>query len=136
MLLAPNSTLIVVRHADREGETLTTRGIKRAQDLVTALQGVSLDGIYAPGIHRNLATAAPLETARGLSVQRIPAEAPTEPLIRYAKGKTVIWIGNKGNIRRIWEDLSLTEPAPLNYGDLHIIRSNADGVLSIERLVF
>lgn len=134
--LAPNSTLIVVRHSDREGEDLTTKGIERSHALVSALENVPLDGIYSPGIKRNLDTAAPLEQARGLTLARIPAETPTGPLTRRGAGKTVIWVGNKGNIRRIWEDLSLPEPAPLNYGDLHIIRSDASGQVTLERLRF
>lgn len=133
LALAPNSTLIVTRHADRDGENLNAAGKARAKALVKALEGVTLDAIYAPGIQRNLDSAGPLATARGLSIQRIPQEAPTSPLVIQGAGKSVIWVGNKGNINTIYDDLKLSDPRPLAYGDLHFIRSNATGVVTIER---
>ena len=130
---APNSTLILTRHADREGEDLTAKGEQRAAALVSALDGVPLDGIYAPGIKRNLDTAAPLAQARDMTVQRSPQEAPTGPLLRAAAGKTVLWVGNKGNLTTIWEDLALPDPAPRDYGDLVFIRSEASGRITLDR---
>lgn len=134
--LAPNSTLIVVRHADRDGEDLSAKGKARAQDLVKALNGMPLDAIFSPGIKRNVDTAAPLAAARNLPNQHLPSEAPTRGLVAASAGNTVIWIGNKGNIKSIWEDLRLSDPAPLEYGDLHIIRSDAGGAVRIERRRF
>ncbi|MGP6088232.1 histidine phosphatase family protein [Antarctobacter jejuensis] len=133
LALAPNSTLIVTRHADRDGADLNARGRERARALVTAVQEFQVDLIYSPGIQRNLDTAAPLSKARGLAVNRLPQEAPTGGLVRAGAGKTLIWIGNKGNIATIWEDLGLSEPSPLEYGDLHIVRSDAQGRVTIER---
>lgn len=134
--LAPNSTLIVVRHADRDGEDLSAAGKKRSHDLVHALNGQSLDGIFSPGLKRNLDTAAPLATARNLPNQTFPSEMPTSGLISASAGRSVLWIGNKGNIKTIWKDLRLSDPAPLEYGDLYIVRSDAVGAVSIERRHF
>ncbi|MDA7426192.1 histidine phosphatase family protein [Thalassococcus lentus] len=134
--MAPNSTLIVVRHADRKDEDLTAAGRARARALVKALDGMKLDAIYSPGIKRNLDTAMPLSKARSLPITRRPQEAPTAPLVTEGAGKTVIWVGNKGNIAQIWEDLRLTDPAPLEYGDLFIVRSDATGAVTIERRRF
>lgn len=134
--LAPNSVLYVVRHADREGENLSDKGIRRAHSLVTALEGMPLDAIYSPGIQRNLDTAAPISQARALPVQRRAPEAPTHRLSRESAGRSVLWVGNKGNIRTIWEDLSLPAPVPLEYGDLAIIRSDSNGQVTVERRVF
>ncbi len=136
LALAPGSTLIVVRHSDRDGENLSDLGHRRSRALVRALEGFDIAAIHAPGIQRNLDTAAPLSEARQLPVERIPQEAPTGPLVARGAGRTVIWIGNKGNIRTIWDDLNLPEPAPLDYGDLHIIRADADGRVSVERRRF
>lgn len=133
LTFAPNSTLILTRHADRDGEDLNAKGLQRAAALVTALDGIPLDGIYAPGIKRNLDTAAPLAQARGLSVKRIPQESPTGPLLRAGAGKTVIWVGNKGNLTTIWQDLGLPEPIPLDYGDLVLIQSDASGRITLDR---
>ncbi|MGH1415131.1 MAG: histidine phosphatase family protein [Pelagimonas sp.] len=134
--LAPNSTLIVVRHADRDGENLSAAGIERSKALVKALDGMPLDAIFSPGIKRNMDTAAPLVAARGLPNQRLPQEAPTTGLVTQGAGKTVIWVGNKGNIATIWEDLRLSDPAPLEYGDLFIVRSDAFGAVTVEQRHF
>lgn len=136
MSLAPKSTLVVVRHSDRDGENLSIAGKARSHDLVKALESTPLDAIFSPGIKRNIDTATPLATARNLSPQHLPSEAPTRGLITASAGNTVIWVGNKGNIKTIWDDLRLSDPAPLNYGDLHIIRSDAVGAVSIERRHF
>ena len=115
------TTLIILRHADRVNEDLTPKGIARAQALVGALQGVKIDEIYSPGIKRNLDTAAPLATARGLNVKRIPANNPAAKLMAQGGGKSIVWIGNKGNLQSIWDALNAPGPAPLEYGDLFIV---------------
>ena len=136
LAMAPNSTLIVVRHGDRDNENLSDKGRERAQALVAAVQEFDLAGIYAPGIQRNLDTAAPLSQARSMPVTRLPQEAPTAQLVARGAGQAVIWIGNKGNITKIWSDLQLTDPAPLEYGDLFIVRSDAVGAVTTERRFF
>ena len=133
LALAPNSTLIVTRHADRDGEDLNDKGRARARALVKAVEGLGVQHIYSPGIKRNLDTAAPLAEALNLPVKRLPQESPTPALVERGAGTVVIWVGNKGNIATIWEDLGLSDPAPLNYGDLHIIRSDAQARVTIER---
>ncbi|MCM2560570.1 histidine phosphatase family protein [Lutimaribacter sp. EGI FJ00015] len=133
MRLAPNSTLVVVRHADRNGEDLSTTGSARARSLVEVLSNTDLAAIHAPDIKRNLDTAAPLAQARGLPVVTPRGASLTRQLVRRARGRGVIWIGNKSNIREIWRDLALPDPAPLDYGSLAIIRSDANGAVTVER---
>ncbi|SHG76611.1 histidine phosphatase family protein [Marivita hallyeonensis] len=134
--LAPNTTLIVVRHSDRDGENLNAKGLERSRALVAALEGDPLDAIYSPSIQRNLDTAAPLSDARGLPIERRPQENPAPRLAREAVGRSVIWIGNKGNIQSIWDSFSLPQPAPLDYGDLFIARADANGRVTVERRRF
>ncbi len=136
--LAPNSTLIVTRHGDREGadEALSDKGRARAEALVEAVAEFDVKHIYAPGIQRNLDTAAPLTRALDLPIKRIPQEAAAPALVERGAGTTVIWVGNKGNINAIWDDLRLSDPRPLNYGDLHIVRSDATGAVTIERRTY
>jgi len=128
--------LIVLRHGDRDGEDLNAAGRARAKALVAALDGVAIDAIYAPGIKRNLDTAAPLARARGLGVQRIPAENPAAQLMAQGAGKTVVWVGNKGNLQAIWDALGAPEPPPLGYGDLYIVERSDGGRLRVERRRF
>ncbi len=132
----PGTTLIVLRHADRVGEDLTDKGVARAEALVQALDGIAVDAIYSPGIKRNLDTAAPLARARGLPVRRIPAENPAARLMAEGAGKTVVWIGNKGNLQSIWDAIAAPEPAPLDYGDLFIVTRARVGSPLVERRRF
>lgn len=119
--IPPGTKLIILRHADRYDEDLNDTGKARAQALVAALDGIAIDAIFSPGIKRNLDTAAPLARARGLTVQRIPAENPAAKLMAAGAGKTIVWVGNKGNLASIWDALAAPEPPPLDYGDLYIV---------------
>ncbi len=130
-----DTTFIVLRHADRTGEDLSDKGRARADALVEALQGTPIDAIYSPGIQRNLDTAAPLASARGLEVEpsaplasargleveRFSAERAATNLVSLGAGRTVVWVGNKGNLNAIWDELSLPGPPPLEYGDLFFV---------------
>ena len=129
----PDTTLIILRHADRTGEDLNDKGIARAQALVQALDGIPIDAIYSPGIQRNLDTAAPLAAARGLEIKRIPAENPAARLLSEGAGKTIVWVGNKGNLQSIWDSIAAPEPPPLEYGDLFIVTKARVGSPLVER---
>ncbi|TNF22553.1 MAG: histidine phosphatase family protein [Rhodobacteraceae bacterium] len=131
--LAPGTTLILVRHGDRTESDLNAKGRARAAALPAALEGMALDAIYSPGLSRNLDTARPLATARNLPITRVGQERPAPVLATLGAGKTAIWIGNKGNLQSIWDDLGLSGAPPLEYGDLFIVRADGAGRLSLER---
>lgn len=131
--LAPNSRLIVYRHGDRAGEDLNDRGIARAAAFVEALDGVPVDAIYSPGIQRNLDTAAPLARARGVEITRVAVSHVARRIARLSAGRSVVWVGNQGNLREIWEELELQGPPPLEYGDLFIVETDASGTARIDR---
>lgn len=132
--LAPGSTIYITRHGDRSGDALSATGRVRARALVEALDGMPLDAIYSPGIQRNLDTAAPIAAARGLIVERRPQESPTARLAQEASGRSVLWVGNKGNITEIWENLGLPGEAALDYGVLSIVRSDSAGRVTLESI--
>jgi len=115
------TTLIILRHADRSGEDLNAKGRARAEALVSALDGIEIDHIFSPSIQRNLDTAAPLANARGISVERIAAAGPAKSLMEQGAGKTIVWVGNKGNLKSIWADLAAPGVGPLEYGDLFFV---------------
>ena len=129
----PDTTLIILRHADRTGEDLNETGLARAEALVGALDGIPIDAIYSPGIQRNLDTAAPLARARGLDIQRIPADDPAARLLSEGADKTIVWVGNKGNLQSIWDAIAAPEPPPLVYGDLFIVTKARVGSPLVER---
>ncbi|EPX82045.1 histidine phosphatase family protein [Salipiger mucosus] len=131
--IAPDTTIYMTRHGDRAAENLSDLGRDRARALVAALEGAPIDAIYSPDIQRNLDTAAPLAEARGLPVETRAPQAPTARLARESAGRSVVWVGNKGNITTIWETLGLPGAPPLGYGDLAVIRTDAEGRVTIER---
>lgn len=131
--LAPNSRLILYRHADRAGEDLTDRGIARAAAFVSALDGVPVDAIYSPGIQRNLDTAEPLARARGVEITRVAVSNIPHRIARLSAGRSVVWVGNQGNLRDIWDELGLEGPPPLEYGDLFIVETDGNGDVRIDR---
>ena len=132
----PDTKLIILRHGDRDNENLSDKGRARAQALVSALDGIPIDAIYSPGIKRNLDTAAPLAKARRLEVQRIPTENPAARLLSESAGKTVVWVGNKGNLKSIWDAISAPEPPPLEYGDLYFVERARVGSPLVTRTRF
>lgn len=130
----PDGTqLIILRHADRTGEELNSKGLARAAALPNALKGYSITTIFSPGFKRNLDTAAPLAAATGLDVTRIPAAGAAARMMALSAGKTVVWVGNQGNLAQIWEDLGAPGVAPLNYGDLFFVTPGADGTPKVRR---
>ena len=131
--LAPNSRLVIYRHADRVDENLTPQGIARAAAFAEALEAVPIDAIYSPGIQRNLDTAEPLARARGLEITRVSADQIARRIGRLAAGQSIVWVGNSGNLRDIWETLELEGPPPVEYGDLFIVTTDASGAVEIDR---
>lgn len=128
--------IIMLRHADRDDVQLNEKGLARAQALVQALEGIEIDAIYVPNISRNLDTALPLASERGLEIQQVfrfdAADAFLE-VVRESAGKTIVWVGNKDNIAPIWAALGLDRPSPLEYGDLFVIESAGSGMPNVAR---
>lgn len=128
------TTVILVRHADRAGDILSTQGLARAANLPQALAGYELDAIYSPDIARNLQTAEPLSKALDLHVTIIPKERAGATMARAHPEGTVIWIGNKGNLRTIWAELGGTGEAPQAYGEVGVITLQSSSRRQVTRL--
>lgn len=128
-----DATLYILRHADRDREDLNALGRARSAALVDALEGEEIDAIYTIAIQRNLDTAAPLATARGLEVQVIPSINIAARLLAEIPGERAVWVGNKGNLAEIWEAIGAPDPAPLEYGDLFVVTTGALGQVQVDR---
>ena len=127
IVMPTGTTLVILRHADRYEEDLNARGIARAAALPGALAGMAIDAIYSPDLKRNLDTAAPLASERGLTVTTRATNNVARTMFAQSPGKTIVWVGNKGNINAIWDDIGAQDPPPLAYGDLFIVRPDASG---------
>lgn len=129
------TTVIMVRHADRAGDILNDKGIARAAALPDALVAYDIDGIYSPDIPRNLDTARPLSEATGLPVSITPKEFAAAEMTSNHPNGTVVWVGNKGNLRDIWAELGAPGPAPQEYGEIGVIELQGGGVPVVTRLI-
>ena len=130
--IPPDTTIYVVRHGEKDGDALTRAGVARAEALAVALADVPLDRVYSTSYARNVATAEPVVAAQGIALQTLPDFDVAPALVAGNAGKTVLWVGNKGNIAPIWEAFGLPDPAPLAYGDLGIVRADAAGRVTAE----
>lgn len=133
LTLAPNSTLWIVRHADRLDDQLSDTGLVRARSMVDVMADAPLDAIYSRELQRNRQTAEPLAAARGLPIESVLEPNPTQRLITLGAGRDVIWIGNKGNLRAIWDSLGLPGDAPLEYGELAAVSRDGNGPMTVSR---
>jgi len=133
-----NVTLVASRHADRDAgvDALNATGLVRAAALPAALTGYEINAIFSPGFHRNLQTATPLAHATGLKIQSIQEFTMPEHLAALQNGPTVVWIGNKENLKLLWQRTNAPGEPPLNYGALHIVRFDASGQAEIQQLHF
>lgn len=136
--LKKDITLIALRHADRDAgnEELNATGRQRANALPAALRDYPIDAIYAPGFQRNLDTAAPLADARNMTVQRIPADSIAAQLANSQDHSSIVWIGNKENLQKLWNDTGAPGLPPLNYGEIFVVQFYSDKPAWVSQLQF
>ena len=136
--LKKDITLIALRHADRDAgnEELNADGRQRAKALPAALRDYPIDAIYAPGFKRNLDTGAPLADARNMSVQNIPADSIAAQLAKEPNHSSVVWIGNKENLKKLWADTGAPGEPPLNYGEVFVVQFYKDKPAWVSQLHF
>lgn len=130
------TTIIALRHADRDGPNLNAKGKARAAALPDAVQAYEIDAIFAPRIQRNLDTAAPLSKATGVPVTTVPTEEVAGYITSAHPEGTVVWVGNKSNLRKLWEDLNASGDPPLEYGDLFVVELKSLGRRKVTHLHF
>jgi len=128
-------TLTALRHADRDPNEpqLNAAGVARAAALPAALEGQAIDAIFGPEIARNWDTVLPLGAARGLEYQAVATYSMPDILADTAAGQTLVWVGNKGNLKRLWLRISAPGEPPLNYGDLFIVKIHDNNIPEVAR---
>lgn len=98
------TTLIIVRHAEKNNETdtttLTTAGYDRSQRLANLLTNTTLSAIYTTPFVRMRQTAEPTSKQKNLPIQDyIPHEiSEIDRIIAANPGKTVLVIGHGNTI--------------------------------------
>jgi broad specificity phosphatase PhoE len=115
------TTLLVVRHADRAGTTdaLNAAGVARAQELVHVGEKAGITAIYRSNTIRARDTAAPLASALGLTPVEYVA-ADTGPLVDTLmadhRGQTVLVVGHSNTVAQIIQ--AAGGPSLANINDL------------------
>ncbi|AHM02942.1 hypothetical protein roselon_00501 [Roseibacterium elongatum DSM 19469] len=135
--LPEGSRIVLVRHMDRDNGTLNAMGLQRAQDLVAAIADIPLDDIYTHDLRRNVDSARPLAQARAIEMTLIDLDRAPGSLPGLAAGRSIIWVGNRGNLAEIWNVLSLPGAPPrLGYGDIAVVEAAPARRLTVERRRF
>jgi broad specificity phosphatase PhoE len=102
------TTLVVVRHADRDGQldALTAAGTARAQELAHVGVKAGLAAIYRSGTNRARDTAAPLAAATGLAPVVYAAndvDALVASIFADHRGDRVLVVGHSNTVPDIIE---------------------------------
>lgn len=131
--LAPGTRILIVRHFDRDGEDLSDLGRARAAELPDVIADIPLDAIYTRVLGRNQDSARPLAEARGMEMQMLNPATVHERLLPLAEGRSVIWIGNRDNLRALWRQLGLRDEPPFTYGEVAIVTPGLTGRARVTR---
>lgn len=110
----------VVRHAEKltddpkdKDPDLSPEGKERAEALMKALKGESIDSIFATNYKRTKLTGFPLADKIGISVKTYNPEdqkALAKQLIANAKGKNILIIGHSNTVLEIVEAFGAKKP--------------------------
>lgn len=99
----PVTTIIIVRHAEREGtaDSLSATGVVRANDLAQAVRTANLHAVYCSDTRRARDTAAPAATLMHLPLEEYPAQeckALIGRIMRDHVGESVLIVGHSNTV--------------------------------------
>ena len=126
---ASPTTVLVVRHADRDGDkdALTPAGAARAQQLAHVASKAGVSAIYCTKTARTRKTADPLATTLKLApVELEPKDTAglVKQILADQKGKTVLVVGHSNTVPAIIAGLGgpkLPDLAETDFDDLYVV---------------
>lgn len=136
------TTVLVVRHADRQGEAdaLSPRGEARAAALAHLAADAGVDAVYHSPTARTRATARPLAERLGLTPVEHPPHA-AGPLAERIRGEhdgdVVLVVGHSNTVPAIVEALggpAMPDLAHDAYDDLFVVTLGAAGEATVLHL--
>jgi broad specificity phosphatase PhoE len=132
--------VFIVRHAERadagsgaammdKDPELSAEGQSRARALASLLRDANIRAIYTTELRRTEQTAAPLASALGLTVIKVPG-ADVATLIQKVRAETgnVLVVGHSNTIPKILSALGATESVSIadnEYDNLFIVQRDA-----------
>ena len=132
---AGSTTVIVVRHAEKEAEpaadpALTAAGSARAQALAAALKDAHVTAVVSTQFARTRLTATPAATMAGRTIEVSDARAPDHPAVLAAsllaahRGETVLVVGHSNTVPAIVAALGAPRPAAIcdaEYDNMYVV---------------
>lgn len=147
---AAQKAVIVVRHAENAGDTLTEVGRARAERLVLVLRNADVGAVYSTDSKRTIGTATPLAEARKLQVQLYDTADATKgfdatPFVSKLRkdnsNDVVLVVGHSTTIPNLLRVLGCQDEitiAPRDYDDLFVVvpKGEATATLVLVRLKY
>lgn len=137
------TTIVMLRHADRDTQQLNEIGRARARMLVDAVGHMGVTAIYSPDIDRNLDTVRPLAEHLGIAITITPRFSAFEvdriasDILERHAGGVVVWVGNvTGNLQAMYRRFGGRGRGPLEYGDLFILTIPDSGAVTVVKTRF
>jgi broad specificity phosphatase PhoE len=148
----PFTTIIVVRHAEKDSAgvnpKLTDRGLDRAQALARVLVGIDINAVYVTQYLRTLQTAKqvadihhlkPIVFDVDLSSPRRCAKILAEAILQRNKGQTVLVSNHSNVIPFLLEALGSSNPGNIDnrvYDNLFIVVQHSSGAAKLFKLKY
>lgn len=138
-LLAADTTVVVVRHAEKAtfgapDPELSEAGVARAKALADVMAPMKPVAVLSTKFKRTRNTAAPTAAKLGLEVQVLEGKFEEEILAKY-RGKTVLVVGHSNTVPQLVAALGAPRPKDLcegEFDDLFVVRVPEKGAASVE----
>ena len=140
--------VIVIRHAENEGDRLLETGRARAERLIATLGSAGVGAVYSTDSKRTLGTVTPFAEARKLTVRLydtadgaggLDARPFVLRLLKNNLGDVVLVVGHVTTIPDLLKafgcpgDVTI---APLEYDDLFVVVPKDKGTAALVRLKY
>lgn len=145
---ATNTTIILVRHAEKAAEPaadppLTAAGAARAEALVDVVRDAGVNAIVSTQYQRTRQTVAPTAAKLGIAAEvidaRVTPRATADTLLARYRGRTVLVAGHSNTVPAIVAALGVSQPPDIcdtGYDNIFVVTIPPSGAPSVTRLHF
>lgn len=147
--IAPTTTVILVRHAERppgQDPELNELGRARAESLRVALTRAQVDAIFHTQFKRTQQTAQPLAASKGLTPILVQASgteaqhaADVVARLNPFAGKTAVYVGHSNTVPAVIRALGIDPPPPIadsEYSHFFIVTRVGKGTPQLVRVKY
>ncbi len=151
--IAPGTTIIVVRHAEKDtaqiDPELSAEGYERVKELTGMLASAKIAAIYSTQYKRTMNTVKPLSEKLGVPITVVPhdrsrtvreySEGLAKKILGEQSGKTVLVSSHSNVAPEIIRALGISDPPTIDdsmYDDLFVVSKQSNGPASLLRLKY